>query len=128
MNNKKSQKLFHQANQVIPGGVNSPVRAFKSAGGIPPYIVKAAGSKVWDIDDNEYIDYMASWGSMILGHAHLEVVEAVKKTAEKGPSYGANCEIEVIKNSSFELHNIFPPLAAVPFLDLPPKTFRCSRL
>ena len=95
MNTEKSQNLFEQANKFIPGGVNSPVRAFKSVGGIPPYIEKAEGSKVWDVDGNEYIDYVASWGPMILGHAHPEVVESVKLAAEKGTSYGANCEIEL---------------------------------
>lgn len=95
MNNQKSQRLFEKAMKHIPGGVNSPVRAFKSVGNIPPYITRANGSRVWDVDGNEYIDYMASWGPMILGHAHPDVVEAIRKSAERGASFGANCEVEI---------------------------------
>ncbi len=95
MNHQKSQQLFEKATKFIPGGVNSPVRAFKSVGNIPPYIKRAQGSRVWDVDGNEYIDYVASWGPLILGHAHPEVVEALQKAAPKGTSYGANCEVEI---------------------------------
>jgi len=90
-----SQKLFKQAQQYIPGGVNSPVRAFKAVQGEPPYIEKARGSYLWDTDGRKYTDFVCSWGPMILGHAHPRVVDAVKKAAEKGTSFGANCEIEV---------------------------------
>lgn len=74
---------------MIPGGVNSPVRAFKSVGGNPLFIEKAKGSRVWDIDGNSYIDFVSSWGPMILGHAREEIVEAIQKAAERGTSYGA---------------------------------------
>ncbi len=90
MNNiSRSIEAFSKAKELIPGGVNSPVRAFKSVGGNPLFISEAKGSKVWDIDGNCYIDFVASWGPMILGHAREEIVEAVRKAAEKGTSYGA---------------------------------------
>ena len=95
MQTNRSNLLFDRARRVIPGGVNSPVRAFKSVGGIPPYIVRAKGCRLWDADGNEYIDYVSSWGPLILGHAHPAVVEAIHQTARRGTSYGANCEIEV---------------------------------
>lgn len=85
----RSIEAFSKAKELIPGGVNSPVRAFKSVGGNPLFIKEANGSKVWDIDGNSYIDFVASWGPMILGHAREEIVEAVKMAAEKGTSYGA---------------------------------------
>ena len=89
MNHKKSEALFDQAKKIIPGGVNSPVRAFKSAGCNPIFIEKSAGSKIYDADGNEYIDYVGSWGPMILGHCHPKVVEAIQKTAASGASFGA---------------------------------------
>jgi glutamate-1-semialdehyde 2,1-aminomutase len=89
MNNIKSINEFKRARQSIPGGVNSPVRAFKSINGEPVFIAKGKGSKIYDIDGNLYIDFVSSWGPLILGHAHDEVVEAIKKTAENGTSYGA---------------------------------------
>ncbi len=95
MNTTKSTQLFTEAVKWIPGGVNSPVRAFKSVGGTPPFIARAQGSRIWDVDGNKYIDYLGSWGPMILGHAHPEVIEAVNNAAKFGTSYGANCEIEV---------------------------------
>jgi len=85
---------FQQAQQYIPGGVNSPVRAFKSVGGDPVFIKKAKGAYLWDADDKQYIDYVGSWGPMILGHAHPEVVKAVQETAKNGLSFGAPTEIE----------------------------------
>ncbi|PID33719.1 MAG: glutamate-1-semialdehyde-2,1-aminomutase [Thiotrichales bacterium] len=91
----KSQLLFEQAQKTIPGGVNSPVRAFKSVGGTPLFIARAEGAYVYDVDDNKYIDYVGSWGPMIAGHAHPEVIEAVKKASENGLSFGAPTEIEV---------------------------------
>lgn len=91
---EQSKKLFAEAKEVMPGGVNSPVRAFKSVGLDPVYIAKAKGSKIYDVDGNEYIDYVASWGPMILGHAHPRIVEAVQKTAERGTSFGAPTELE----------------------------------
>ena len=94
MNNTNSIKAFQKATEIIPGGVNSPVRAFKSINGQPFFVEKAQGAKIWDIDGNEYIDYVASWGPMILGHAHNEVVKAIQQTAEKGTSYGAPTLLE----------------------------------
>ncbi len=89
MNTENSIKAFQEAVKHIPGGVNSPVRAFKSVGGNPLFIQNAKGSKITDIDNNEYIDYVASWGPMILGHSHPDVVEALHKTAITGTSFGA---------------------------------------
>ena len=92
---EKSKILFEKAKKIIPGGVNSPVRAGKSVGVDPPFITSAKGALIRDADGNEYIDYVASWGPMILGHAHPEVLEAVIKSAERGTSYGAPTESEV---------------------------------
>lgn len=87
-------ELFHQAQAVIPGGVNSPVRAFRGVGGDPVFIDRAKGAYIWDTDNKRYIDYVGSWGPMILGHAHPDVIKAVKDTAEKGLSFGAPTAIE----------------------------------
>jgi glutamate-1-semialdehyde 2,1-aminomutase len=92
---KKSKALFTKAKRIIPGGVNSPVRAFKAVGGNPLFIKSAKGSKIYDVDGNEYIDYVLSWGPMILGHAHPKVTRALIKAAEKGTSYGAPTPLEV---------------------------------
>ncbi len=89
MNHTTSEELFAEAKTLIPGGVNSPVRAFKSVGCNPVFIEKASGSKIYDADGNEYIDYVGSWGPMILGHCHPKVVEAIQKTAASGASFGA---------------------------------------
>ena len=94
MNRQTSQSLFAKAKTVIPGGVNSPVRAFKSVGCDPIFIKQAAGSRITDVDGNEYIDYVGSWGPMILGHCHPKVVEAIQKTAASGASFGAPTERE----------------------------------
>jgi glutamate-1-semialdehyde 2,1-aminomutase len=90
-----SESLFARGQTVIPGGVNSPVRAAKAVGAIPLFIQRAEGSKIFDVDDRSYIDYVGSWGPLILGHAHPQVVEAVKQAAMKGTSYGAPTESEV---------------------------------
>lgn len=95
MRRSRSKKLFEKAKELIPGGVNSPVRAFKAVGGNPPFIKKAKGSKIYDIDGNEYIDYVLSWGPMILGHAHPKVTKALKKVIENGTSYGAPTPLEI---------------------------------
>ena len=95
MNTSKSDKLFAEAQKHLPGGVNSPVRAFKSVGRTPLYIKKAKGAKMVDVDGNKFIDYIGSWGPMILGHARREVVDAIKKTANDGTSFGANNEREI---------------------------------
>ena len=85
---------FERAQKYIPGGVNSPVRAFKSVGGEPIFMKKGKGAYLWDVDGKQYIDYVGSWGPMILGHAHPEVVKAVQDAAENGLSFGAPTEIE----------------------------------
>jgi glutamate-1-semialdehyde 2,1-aminomutase len=90
-----SHKLFKRANELIPGGVNSPVRAFRAVGGNPVFIDRAKGSKIYDVDGNAYIDYVLSWGPLILGHAHPRVVNALKKAVEKGTSYGAPTALEI---------------------------------
>ncbi len=99
MNTTKSEKLFEEAQKHLPGGVNSPVRAFKSVGRNPLYIEKAFGAKMTDIDGNEFIDYIGSWGPMILGHAHPQVIKAIQDTAANGTSFGANSvqEVELAK-------------------------------
>ena len=92
---KCSEALFERAKQVMPGGVNSPVRAFKSVGLTPRFIDKARGNKIYDVEGKEYLDYVGSWGPMILGHADPAVIEAVQKRVEKGLSFGACTELEV---------------------------------
>ena len=94
LNLEKSAAAFAEAKKVIPGGVNSPVRSFRSAGGTPPFIAKACGSHIYDIDGNDYIDYIESWGPMILGHAHPVVTEALQKAILAGTSYGAPTLLE----------------------------------
>jgi Glutamate-1-semialdehyde aminotransferase len=83
---QKSRHLQLRAERLFPGGVNSPVRAFRAVGGEPPFIVRAGGSRLWDADDNEYIDYVGSWGPMILGHADPEVLEAVQRRRRRAPA------------------------------------------
>ncbi|GAM11225.1 glutamate-1-semialdehyde 2,1-aminomutase [Geobacter sp. OR-1] len=95
MQNSRSVCLFKQAQNSIPGGVNSPVRAFRSVGADPLFIKRASGSQIIDEDDNTYIDYVGSWGPMILGHCHPQVVAAVKQTMDNGCSFGAPTELEV---------------------------------
>jgi glutamate-1-semialdehyde 2,1-aminomutase len=95
MNTNKSIELFARAQKTIPGGVNSPVRAFRSVGGTPLFIQKAKGSYLYDADGNKYIDYIASWGPMILGHAHEAVVQAIQERAALSTSYGAPTELEI---------------------------------
>jgi len=95
MNHQNSNALFAKAKQLIPGGVNSPVRAFKSVGCDPIFITRAAGSKIYDADGNAYIDYVGSWGPMILGHCHPKIVEAIQQAAGSGASFGAPTEKEI---------------------------------
>ena len=95
MNQSRSRNLFSQAQALIPGGVNSPVRSFRAVGGQPPFIQKGKGSRLWDVDGNQYIDYVCSWGPLILGHAAPEIVAAVQKAAALGTSFGAPTEGEV---------------------------------
>ena len=95
MNTEHSKELFRKACDVMPGGVNSPVRAFKSVGGDPLFFKKASGSKICDVDGNEYIDYVGSWGPLIFGHAHPQIVDALKRQIQLGTSYGAPTELEI---------------------------------
>jgi glutamate-1-semialdehyde 2,1-aminomutase len=95
MSNKFSQSLYEEAINYIPGGVNSPVRAFKSVASTPVFIHRASGSRIYDVEGREYIDYVSSWGPMILGHSHPEVVAAIQAAAERGTSYGAPTELEI---------------------------------
>jgi glutamate-1-semialdehyde 2,1-aminomutase len=94
VNLERSQALFDEAKRYLPGGVDSPVRAFKAVGGTPPFIVGGRGSRVFDVDGNEFIDYVGSWGPLILGHAYPPVVAALKQAVERGTSYGAPTELE----------------------------------
>src|SRR5215207_9151953 len=91
-----NNELFARAERVIPGGVNSPVRAFRSVGGTPYFVERAEGAHVWDVEGNRYIDLVQSYGAIILGHAHPSVVKAVQAAADGGTSYGAPTEREVL--------------------------------
>jgi len=95
MKTSQSDRLFEEARRCIPGGVNSPVRAFRSVGRTPLFITRAEGVHLWDADRNRFLDYVGSWGPMILGHAHPRVIEAVRKAALSGTSFGAPTELEV---------------------------------
>src|SRR3954469_5993033 len=92
----KSDQLFAEALTLIPGGVNSPVRAFRAVGGQPFFVNRAQGAHVWDVDGNEYIDYVGTWGPAILGHAHPKIIAAVQRAAEQGTSFGIPNPSEVI--------------------------------
>ena len=89
MNISKSVELFEKAQTLRPGGVNSPVRAFRAVGGQPLFIERGEGAYIYDVDGNRYIDYVLSWGPLVLGHAHPLVVEALQKAATMGTSFGA---------------------------------------
>ncbi len=93
-NTSRSRQIFARAQQLMPGGVSSPVRAFKSVGGDPVVFDRVAGAYAWDVDGNQYIDYIGSWGPAIVGHAHPEVIEALRRALEKGTSFGAPCVLE----------------------------------
>jgi glutamate-1-semialdehyde 2,1-aminomutase len=94
MKTEKSAQLYDEARHLIPGGVNSPVRAFRGVGGVPRFIERGEGAYIWDADGNRYIDYVLSWGPLILGHAHPTVVDALKEAVERGTSYGAPTALE----------------------------------
>ncbi|MSP78202.1 MAG: glutamate-1-semialdehyde-2,1-aminomutase [Dehalococcoidia bacterium] len=95
MKHDTSHRLYEEAKKLLPGGVNSPVRSFKGVGGEPPFILRGRGSRIWDADNNEYIDYVGSWGPLILGHAHPGVTLAVREMASRGTSFGAPTPGEV---------------------------------
>jgi len=111
MNRKKSIGLYQRALEMIPGGVNSPVRAFKAIGIPPTFVERAKGSKIWDVDGNEYVDYVGSWGPMILGHAHPKIVAALKKTAPRGTSFGASTPLEIALTT--KVKKAFPSMELV---------------
>ncbi|MCB0287499.1 MAG: glutamate-1-semialdehyde 2,1-aminomutase, partial [Calditrichaeota bacterium] len=94
-NTEKSKLLFQRAAKVLPGGVNSPVRAFKSVGGEPIFFERAEGAYLFDADGNKYIDYVGSWGPMIVGFSHPQVIDAIRETAQKAVSFGASTELEI---------------------------------
>ena len=96
METKRSRELFDEAQRYLPGGVDSPVRAFKAVGGNPLFIRRGEGAKIYDEDGNEFIDYVGSWGPLILGHAHPQVIAAIKKVANAGTSFGAPTELETV--------------------------------
>ena len=91
----RSEELFARAQAVLPGGVNSPVRAFRAVGGTPFFVARAEGARLTDVDGKSYVDYVCSWGPLILGHAHPAVLEAIQAAAAQGWTYGAPCEAEV---------------------------------
>lgn len=109
-----SRELFRRACGIIPGGVNSPVRAFRGVGGDPFFVQRAAGSRLWDADGNEYIDYVLSWGPMILGHAHPEVIAAITDAASRGTSYGAPTAAEV--DLAEAVQGFFPSMERMRFV------------
>jgi len=90
----RSRQLQQRAEQLLPGGVDSPVRAFRAVGGDPPFVVRAEGAYLWDADGNRYIDYFGSWGPMLLGHAFPPVVEAIQQAAARSASFGASTPAE----------------------------------
>lgn len=107
MQRERSKQLYEEAVKFFPGGVNSPVRAFRSVGGTPLFIKKGKGSRIWDADNNEFVDYCASWGPLILGHANNKVLDSVQVTMQNGTSFGAPTELEndlaklILSNNSF---------------------------
>jgi glutamate-1-semialdehyde 2,1-aminomutase len=107
----RSREIFERAARIVPGGVNSPVRAFKAVGGMPPIIAWARGARMRDVDGQEYTDYLGSWGPMILGHSHPEVVEAVQDAASRGTSYGASTELEFLLAE--KICRFFPSIESV---------------
>src|SRR2546428_3423403 len=92
---RQSEEFFTEALKYIPGGVNSPVRAFRAVGGQPFFVNKARGARVWDVQGNEYVDYVGAWGPASLGHAHPKIIKAVQQAAEKGTSFGIPNPLEV---------------------------------
>src|SRR3979490_1894217 len=107
----RSEELFARALELMPGGVNSPVRAFRAVGGTPRFIERASGATMTDVDGRSYIDYVGSWGPMILGHADEEVIAALREAATRGTSYGAPNELEV--EMAEEIINAVPSIEMV---------------
>ena len=115
MNIQKSVELFRQATSLLPGGVDSPVRAFRSVGGQPIFIQRGAGPYLYDLDGNRYVDYVLSWGPLVLGHAHPEVVHALKQAVEAGTSYGAPSPLEI--ELAEEIQSLMPGLEMLRFVN-----------
>ena len=115
LRNEQSERLHAEAQQHLPGGVNSPVRAFRAVGGSPRFIQRASGSRLVDVDGNEYIDYVCSWGPLIAGHAHPHVVAAIEQAAQRGTSYGAPTEGEV--RLAARVKEAFPSIELVRFVN-----------
>src|SRR5574341_117226 len=95
LNTSKSAQLFAEAQTLLPGGVDSPVRAFRAVGGQPLFIERGEGAYLYDVDGNRFVDYVLSWGPLILGHAHPQVVAAIAEAASRGASYGAPSPLEL---------------------------------
>src|SRR5690242_10437968 len=106
---KRSREIFEQAENVLVGGVNSPVRAFRSVGGEPLIIGRGSGARLYDVDGNELLDYVCSWGAMLLGHANAPVSAAIAEQAQKGASFGVTTELEI------ELASLI--IRAIPFIE-----------
>ena len=111
MNHSKSRALFERAQKRIPGGVNSPVRAFRAVGGDPPFLARGQGAHVFDVDGNEYIDYVGSWGPLLLGHRHPVIIAALERALEIGTSFGAPTEAEV--EFAEQIHRAMPSVELV---------------
>lgn len=111
----KSQELFRKALRLMPGGVSSPVRAFRGVGGEPVYISSGRGSRLTDVDGRIYIDYVGSWGPLILGHCHVEVVEAIARALESGTSFGASSAGEL--DLAEKIQEAFPSIERVRFVN-----------
>jgi len=111
----RSRELFDRAKRVLPGGVNSPVRAFRAVGGTPFFVARAEGARLTDVEGKTYVDYVCSWGPLILGHAHPAVLEAVRQAAQRGWTYGAPCEAEV--DLADEVRRRMPSLEMMRFVN-----------
>lgn len=111
----RSEQAWQEAQRYLAGGVNSPVRAFRAVGGTPPFIQRGAGARLYDLDGNEYIDYVCSWGALIAGHAHPNVVERLRRAVERGTSYGAPTELET--SLARRVVELFPSIELVRFVN-----------
>src|SRR5690348_2450288 len=111
MNREKSKELFRRAVELMPGGVNSPVRAFRAVGGMPVFVETGKGSALTDVDGNNYLDYVTSWGPLILGHCHPEVMDALRAAIETGTSFGASTPGEI--DLAEEIRNALPSIERV---------------
>src|ERR1700681_2815748 len=110
----RSAELFARAQDLLPGGVDSPVRAFRAVGGTPRFIARGKGAAIWDVDGNRYVDYLGSWGPLIAGHAHPGVVAAIQDAATRGTSYGAPIEAEL--ELAELVKQVFPSIDLVRFV------------